>query len=150
VVNNAKTQANFTKSFMIFFVLIGFIVVMAAVLAFVVLYTLASTNISERERELATIKVLGFRNHEVHSYVNKEMTLLSVFGIILGLPIGFYLLDLLLSTLNMPGMNIVANVQWFVYVGAAALALVFTWLVSLTTNRALDHIDMVGALKSPE
>ncbi|MCI1984623.1 MAG: FtsX-like permease family protein [Bifidobacteriaceae bacterium] len=150
VVNNAKTQANFTKSFMIFFVLIGFIVVMAAVLAFVVLYTLASTNISERERELATIKVLGFRNHEVHSYVNKEMTLLSIFGIILGLPIGFYLLDLLLSTLNMPGMNIVANVQWFVYVGAAALALIFTWLVSLTTNRALDHIDMVGALKSPE
>lgn len=150
VVNSAKTQANFTKSFMIFFVLIGFIVVMAAVLAIVVLYTLASTNISERERELASIKVLGFRNREVHSYVNKEMTLLSIFGIILGLPSGYYLLGLLLRTLNMPGLNIVPKVEWFVYVGAAILALLFTWLVSLTTNRALDRIDMVGALKSPE
>ena len=150
VVNNIKTQRNFTKSFMIFFVLIGFIVVMAAILAVVVLYTLASTNISERERELATIKVLGFRNKEVHSYVNKEMMLLSIFGIVIGLPTGYYLLSLLLRTLNMPGMNIVPNVEWFCYAGAAALALAFTWLVSRTTNRTLDHIDMVGALKSPE
>ncbi|MBT1166182.1 ABC transporter permease [Bifidobacterium simiarum] len=73
VMSSAKQQRDFAKSFALFLVMIGFIVVMAAILAIVVLYTLASTNISERARELATIKVLGFRRREVHGYVNKEI-----------------------------------------------------------------------------
>ncbi|WP_239519433.1 ABC transporter permease [Bifidobacterium ramosum] len=123
---------------------------MAAILAVVVLYTLASTNISERERELATIKVLGFRRREVHGYVNKEMLLLACFGIAIGLPCGRGLLGFLISRLDLPGMNIVPNVAWFCYVAAAVLALAFTVLVEAATNRSLDRIDMVGALKSPE
>ncbi|RSX51631.1 ABC transporter permease [Bifidobacterium callimiconis] len=150
VVSAAKQQRDFAKSFAIFFVMIGFIVVMAAILAVVVLYTLASTNISERERELATIKVLGFRRREVHGYVNKEMMLLSAIGIVIGLPCGRALLGFLVSRLDLPGMNIVPNVQWFCYAAAAALAFLFTVLVSRATNRSLDRIDMVGALKSPE
>ncbi|MBT1176027.1 ABC transporter permease [Bifidobacterium callimiconis] len=150
VVSAAKQQRDFAKSFAIFFVMIGFIVVMAAILAVVVLYTLASTNISERERELATIKVLGFRKREVHGYVNKEMMLLSLIGIVIGLPCGRALLGFLVSRLDLPGMNIVPNVQWFCYAAAATLAFLFTVLVSRATNRSLDRIDMVGALKSPE
>lgn len=150
VTSAARQMRDFAKSFMIFFVMIGFIVVMAAILAVVVLYTLASTNISERERELATIKVLGFRRREVHGYVNKEMLLLSAIGIALGLPSGRLLIGGLLSMLDLPGMNIVPNVAWYCYVAAAALAFLFTWLVSRATNRSLDRIDMVGALKSPE
>ncbi|PLS25817.1 ABC transporter permease [Bifidobacterium imperatoris] len=150
VTSSAKQERDFSKSFQLFFVMIGFIVIMAAILAVVVLYTLASTNISERERELATIKVLGFRKREVHGYVNKEMLLLSVIGIAIGMPCGRGLLGFLVSQLDLPGMNIVPNVPWFCYAGAAALALAFTLLVSLATNRSLDRIDMVGALKSPE
>nr|WP_281067683.1 ABC transporter permease [Bifidobacterium colobi] len=150
VTSSAEQERDFSKSFQLFFVMIGFIVVMAAVLAVVVLYTLASTNISERERELATIKVLGFRRGEVHGYVNKEMLLLSAIGIVLGMPCGRGLLGFLVSQLDLPGMNIVPNVLWFCYAGAAALAFAFTLLVSLATNRSLDRIDMVGALKSPE
>ncbi|KAB7790711.1 ABC transporter permease [Bifidobacterium leontopitheci] len=150
VTSSAKQERDFSKSFLIFFVMIGFIVVMAAVLAVVVLYTLASTNISERQRELATIKVLGFRRREVHGYVNKEMLLLACFGIALGLPCGRALLGFLVSRLDLPGMTIVPNVAWFCYAAAALLAFLFTLLVSLATNRALDRIDMVGALKSPE
>ncbi|WP_165775830.1 FtsX-like permease family protein [Bifidobacterium scaligerum] len=150
VTSSAKQERDFSKSFRLFFIMIGFIVVMAAILAVVVLYTLASTNISERERELATIKVLGFRKREVHGYVNKEMLLLSAIGIVIGMPCGRALLGFLVSQLDLPGMNIVPNVLWFCYAGAAALALAFTLLVSLATNRALDRIDMVGALKSPE
>ncbi|KAB8295672.1 ABC transporter permease [Bifidobacterium avesanii] len=150
VTSSAKQERDFSKSFMIFFVMIGFIVVMAAVLAVVVLYTLASTNISERERELATIKVLGFRRREVHGYVNKEILLLSAIGVALGLPCGRVLLGFLVGKLDLPGMNIVPNVEWYCYVAAAALAFLFTWLVSRATNRSLDRIDMVGALKSPE
>ncbi|PWG65067.1 ABC transporter permease [Bifidobacterium callitrichidarum] len=150
VTSSAKQERDFSKSFLMFFVMVGFIVVMAAILAVVVLYTLASTNISERERELATIKVLGFRRREVHGYVNKEMLLLSAFGIVVGMPCGRALLGFLVGKLDLPGMNIVPNVLWFCYVAAAALAFVFTLLVSLATNRSLDRIDMVGALKSPE
>ncbi|NMM97367.1 ABC transporter permease [Bifidobacterium olomucense] len=150
VTSSAKQERDFSKSFQLFFVMIGFIVIMAAILAVVVLYTLASTNISERERELATIKVLGFRKREVRSYVNKEMLLLSAIGIAIGLPSGRALLGFLVSKLDLPGMNIVPNVAWFCYAAAALLALAFTMLVSLATNRALDRIDMVGALKSPE
>ena len=150
VVSTAKQTRDFSKSFMIFFVMIGFIVVMAAILAVVVLYTLASTNISERERELATIKVLGFRRKEVHGYVNKELLLLSVIGIAIGLPCGRGLLGFLLSQLGLPGMNIVPNVVWYCYAVAALLALAFTLMVEWATNKSLDRIDMVGALKSPE
>ncbi|KAB7786554.1 FtsX-like permease family protein [Bifidobacterium cebidarum] len=150
VTSSAQQERDFSKSFRLFFIMIGFIVVMAAILAVVVLYTLASTNISERERELATIKVLGFRKREVHGYVNKEMLLISAIGIAIGMPCGRALLGFLVSQLDLPGMNIVPNVLWFCYAGAAALALAFTLLVSLATNRSLDRIDMVGALKSPE
>ncbi|MBW3092960.1 ABC transporter permease [Bifidobacterium sp. 82T10] len=150
VTSAAKQERDFAKSFLIFFVMIGFIVVMAAILAVVVLYTLASTNIAERERELATIKVLGFRKREVHGYVNKEMLLLACFGIALGLPCGRGLLGFLLGKLDLPGMTIVPNVAWFCYAAAALLALAFTVLVEAATNRSLDRIDMVGALKSPE
>ncbi|PLS30976.1 ABC transporter permease [Bifidobacterium margollesii] len=150
VTSVARQQRDFSRSFMIFFVMIGFIVVMAAILAVVVLYTLASTNISERERELATIKVLGFRRKEVHGYVNKEILLLSVLGIAVGLPSGRALLGFLLAQLDLPGMNIVPNVAWYCYAAAAVLALLFTLLVSRATNKSLDRIDMVGALKSPE
>ncbi|NEG96600.1 FtsX-like permease family protein [Bifidobacterium sp. SMB2] len=150
VMSSAKQQRDFAKSFATFFVMIGFIVAMAAILAIVVLYTLASTNISERARELATIKVLGFRRGEVHGYVNKEMLLLSAIGIAVGLPGGRALLGFLVSKLDLPGMNIVPNVQWFCYAAAAVLALLFTLLVGAATNRSLDRIDMVAALKSPE
>ncbi|KAA8823715.1 ABC transporter permease [Bifidobacterium reuteri] len=150
VVSTAKQTRDFTKSFLIFFVMIGFIVVMAAILAVVVLYTLASTNISERERELATIKVLGFRKKEVHGYVNKEMLLLAVIGIAIGLPCGRGLLGFLLSQLDLPGMNIVPHVAWYCYALAALLAFGFTVIVEKATNKSLDRIDMVGALKSPE
>ncbi|RSX54049.1 ABC transporter permease [Bifidobacterium goeldii] len=150
VTSSAKQERDFSKSFLMFFVMIGFIVTMAAILAIVVLYTLASTNISERERELATIKVLGFRRREVHGYVNKEMLLLACFGIAIGLPCGRALLGFLVGELDLPGMNIVPNVAWYCYAAAALLALAFTVLVELATNRSLDRIDMVGALKSPE
>ena len=60
------------------------VVAMSAALAFAVLFTLATTNISERERELATIKVLGFHDREVHQYVDKETLILVCIGIVLG------------------------------------------------------------------
>ena len=122
----------------------------AAGLAFVVLFTLATTNISERERELATIKVLGFFDKEVHSYVNKETLILTVIGILLGLPVGRFFSGLLTSVLKMPSIYFAVSVHPSTYLFAGGMTFLFALAVDLITNRLLDHINMVDALKSVE
>ncbi len=126
------------------------LIAMAAALAFAVLFALSTTNISERERELATIKVLGFRSKEVHRYVNKETLVLTSIGIVLGLPCGWILGDVLLQSLKMPQISFLSSIEPVSWVISAVLPVVFALVVSLITNRILDHIDMIGALKSVE
>ena len=126
------------------------ILVMAAALAFTVLFTLSTTNISERERELATIKVLGFRRGEVHHYVNKETLILTAIGIAFGLVAGPPLGGVLLGSLNMPGIAFPNHIEWYSMVISAVLPFAFALVVNLITNRTLDRIDMIGALKSVE
>lgn len=123
---------------------------MAALLCFVVLFTLSTTNISERERELATIKVLGFRRGEVHSYVNKETLVLTLFGIALGLPAGWALTYPMVGMMKMPGIHLEVRTSLLSWISVAVLALAFALAVMLITNRSLDRIDMVESLKSPE
>ncbi len=126
------------------------VIVLAAALAFVVLFTLATTNISERERELATIKVLGFFNKEVHLYVNKETMILTSLGILLGLPAGKWLGEWLMSVLNMPSIYFDPSLYPISYVYSAALAILFAFIVNFITDRSLDKINPVEALKSIE
>ena len=126
------------------------VLVLAACLAFVVLFTLASINISERERELATIKVLGFYDKEVHSYVNKETLILTTIGILLGLPVGAAISSLLTDILNMPSIYFAVTIYERSYFIAAGIALVFAFIVQFLTDRSLDVIDPVEALKSVE
>lgn len=126
------------------------ITAMAGGLAFVVLFTLSSTNISERERELATIKVLGFYDQEVHQYVNRETLILSTIGILLGLPVGRVVSGFLTIALQMPSIHFAVVVSPASYAISAAITLAFTLLVNWMTNRTLNHINMVEALKSIE
>ena len=83
---------------------VALIVALAGGLALVVLFTLANTNVSEREREMATLKVLGFFDKEVHHYVNREMMVLTMMGVVLGLPLGRFVGGLLTAALNMPAL----------------------------------------------
>jgi putative ABC transport system permease protein len=126
------------------------LIVMAGGLAFVVLFTLSNTNISERVRELATIKVLGFYDYEVYQYVNKETLILTIVGIVLGLPLGYLLSDVLFRTLNMPSIHFTLYIRPVTYLIAAAITLGFALIVNWITNRSLDRINMVEALKSVE
>ncbi|MDD2969753.1 MAG: hypothetical protein PHT21_09340 [Lachnospiraceae bacterium] len=126
------------------------LIVMAGSLAFVVLFTLSNTNISERVRELATIKVLGFFDQEVYQYVNKETLILTVIGILIGLPAGRILSGLLLSSLVMPSIHFAVYIKPFSYLVSATLTLLFAIINNLITNRSLDRINMVEALKSVE
>jgi putative ABC transport system permease protein len=137
-------------SFDLMSAVVALIVGLAGGLALIVLFTLASTNISERVREIATLKVLGFYDREVHAYVNKEMMILTLMGIVVGLPLGRYVGGLLTSVLNMPSLYFEVNVNSLSYVVAAGVTLLFALLVQLFTNPVLDRIDPVSSLKSVE
>lgn len=129
---------------------VALIIVLAGGLALVVLFTLANTNVSERVREMATLKVLGFTDREVHTYVNKEMMILTGVGIVAGLPLGRFIGGLLTAALNMPSIYFEVEVHWWSYLIAAVITLVFALLVQLITNPVLDRIDPVSSLKSVE
>lgn len=126
------------------------LIVMAGGLAFVVLFTLSNTNISERVRELATIKVLGFYDNEVQQYVHKETLTLTLIGILAGLPAGRLLSGLLSIVLELPSIYFAVHVEPVSYLITAAITLCFAVMVNLMTNRTLNRINMVEALKSVE
>lgn len=126
------------------------VIIMSAALAVVVLYTLETTNISERERELATIKVLGFFDQEVSLYVNKEVIILTLFGIAAGIPLGRAFAQTLNTVLKLPAISLEAALHPSSYLISAALVFVFALLVQLVTDKILRRIDPVTALKSAE
>ena len=131
---------------MVVYLLIG----MSAALALTVLFTLSNINVSERERELATIKVLGFRRKEVYSYVNKETLILTLIGILLGMPAGYGITYAILSNVSIADIAFNVRVSAAAYLIAATLTTAFTLLVNKITNKTLRKIDMVEALKSVE
>lgn len=116
---------------------VALIVALAGGLALVVLFTLANTNVSEREREMATLKVLGFFDKEVHHYVNREMMVLTMMGVVLGLPLGRFVGGLLTAALNMPALYFEVECTPLSYVIAAGATMAFALLVQLLS---LIHI----------
>jgi len=143
-------QSNFDNVFRIINLVVTIVITLAAALAFVVLFTLSTTNISERERELATIKVLGFFDREVHAYVNKETLILTGLGILLGMPLGKGFGIWLMSILKMPSIYFADYLAPISYLYAAVMAIVFAFVVNKITDKSLDKIDPVEALKSIE
>lgn len=129
---------------------VALIVALAGGLAIVVLFTLANTNVSEREREMATLKVLGFFDKEVHHYVNREMMVLTMMGVVLGLPLGRFVGGLLTAALNMPALYFEVECTPLSYVIAAGATMAFALLVQLFVNPVLDRIDPISSLKSVE
>lgn len=149
-VSTANLKNEFSSAFAMINMVVTIIISMAAGLAFVVLFTLSTTNISERIRELSTIKVLGFYDHEVHLYVNKETLILTGIGVILGLPCGSVLGHALTNALRMPSIHFAVTIHPSSYVIAAVISFGFAIVVDMITNRLLDRIDPVEALKSIE
>lgn len=153
ILSATSTQAmndEFDSAFALLNMVVYVVLVLAAMLAFVVLFTLSNTNISERERELATIKVLGFYNPEVHAYVNKETLMLSSIGILAGMPFGWALGRYIMGILELPSLEFYIDLYPQSYLYAGAITFVFTVIVNFITDRVLDKINMVEALKSVE
>lgn len=126
------------------------LIIAAGLLAFVVLYNLANINISERIRELATIKVLGFYDKEVYQYVGRETFILTTIGILLGLFGGYFLNLYILKTCELDILMFDPRINILTYVYSAGLTIFFTLIVSIATYFALKKIDMIESLKSVE
>lgn len=126
------------------------IILSAILLAFVVLYTLTTINISERYREIATIKVLGFYDREVSSYITRESYILTVIGIVIGLIGGVILHARILGGIEVDGVMFVKSILPSSFIISALLTFLFTWVVNIITMGSLHKIDMVEALKGTE
>ena len=126
------------------------IIVCAAMLAFVVLYNLSNINIAERVKEIATIKVLGFYDREVYSYVNRESTALACIGTALGLALGKALHAFIITTVEVDSVMFGRDIAPQSYLYAVALTLVFSTAVNLVMGRKLKAISMVESMKAPE
>lgn len=126
------------------------LIICAGMLAFVVLYNLNSINIEERKRELATIKLLGFYNKELSSYVFRENIILTIIGAVVGLIFGIYLLAFVISTAEMDIVMFSREISFTSYLFAFLITIVFALLINLIMNKELRKIDMIESLKSVE
>ncbi len=126
------------------------LILSAGALAFVVLYNLTNINISEREKELATIKVLGFYDREVSAYIYRETGILSLIGTALGLILGFFLHQFVVRTAEIDIVMFTRTVLPMSYVYSALLTLLFSALICLVMYRRLKGISMVESMKAPE
>ena len=126
------------------------LIVSAGLLAFAVLYNLSNVNISERIRELATIKVLGFYDKEVYSYVTRETILLTIIGIFLGLIGGYFLNYFIIGTCEIDMLRFSKIIHPISYLYAVLITVAFTIIVNIFTYFALKKIDMIESLKSVE
>ena len=122
----------------------------AAALAFVVLYNLTNINITERMREMATLKVLGFYDRELSAYIYRENVILTVFGVALGMLMGKALHQWLILTVEIDLLMFGRVLKWKSYAWAVALTVVFSLLVNLAAHRKLKKLDMVESLKTVE
>ena len=126
------------------------VILAAAALAIVVLYNLSNINITERQRELATIKLLGFYDGEVSAYVYRENIVLTVFGIALGILMGHWLHVYLVHSTEIDLMMFGRKTDPMSYLYAAILTALFSFLVNLLAHFKMKKIDMVESLKSAE
>ncbi len=125
-------------------------ILLSGVLSFVVLYNLTNINVSERIRELSTIKVLGFYNNEVTMYIVRENIILTIMGIIVGYGVGNLLTAYILNQASTPLVIFPLTISVIGYIVATVLMILFTMIVMLITHQKLKGIDMIGALKSNE
>lgn len=126
------------------------LIVSAAILAFIVLYNLTNINVSERIRELSTIKVLGFYPKEVTMYVYRENIILSIMGILGGFVLGFFLHQYVITTAEVDNMMFSPAIRWPSYIYSAILTFIFSTIVMVVMHIKLKRIDMIEALKSVE
>ncbi|GFO79140.1 ABC transporter permease [Lactococcus lactis] len=128
--------------------LILVVVVAASLLSMVVLYTLININVSERIRELSTLKVLGFYPKEVLMYIYREANILTGFGILFGLGIGYIFHGYVMSVLPPASSMVAPGLSWINIFTSIFLTIIFSLVIMMIMNRKIQKVDMLEALKS--
>jgi len=126
------------------------IIVSAGALAYIVMYNLTNINITERIREIATLKVLGFYDNEVDNYIFRENILLTLLGTGVGLILGVFLAQFVITTAEVDLVMFGRNIYAESYILAAVFTLAFSVLVTLVMHKKLKEVNMIEALKSVE
>lgn len=131
-------------------VVIWVLIISAGLLAFVVLYNLNNININERQRELATMKVLGFYNPELAAYVYRENVMLTILGSMVGVVMGFFLHRYVMTTVEVDMLMFGRQIRPISYVYSVLMTYAFSSFVNFVMYYKLKRIDMVESLKSVE
>lgn len=126
------------------------VIVCAAGLAFIVLYSLTNINITERVREIATIKVLGFFRHETSSYVLRENLALTAFGTVVGLGVGILLHAFVMAQIRVDLVDFSVRILPKSFLFSTLLTFLFNFIVDLFMVLKLERINMAESLKSIE
>ena len=126
------------------------LILSAGALAFVVLYNLTNINITERIREIATLKVMGFYDLEVDGYIFRENIILTLLGIAVGLFGGVFFAEFVITTAEVDIVMFGRDIYPMSFVLAGAITLMFSVIVALYMHRHLKKVDMIEALKSVE
>lgn len=148
VSSNTSMKDNFDNTIKNLNYVVLILIISAGALAFVVLYNLTNVNISERMREIATIKVLGFYNNEVSAYIYRENIILTLFGILFGEFLGVLLHRFIMITVELDTMMFGRNIDLISYLISAMLTILFSLLVNWVMYYKLKGIKMVESLKS--
>ena len=122
----------------------------AGALAFIVLYNLNNINITERRRELATLKLLGFYDNETAAYVFRENIVLTILGTILGIFLGIVLHKFVMVTVETDIYMLGRELLWYSILIGAILTVLFSLIVNFVMYFKLKKIDMIESLKSVE
>lgn len=150
VIMNASSLSSIHETLQIMDLVTIVLIVSAAALAFVVLYNLTNVNITERIREIATLKVLGFYDAEVSNYVFRENVVLSIMGGVVGLFLGHALCLFVITTAEIDEVMFGRNIHFPSYVWSLLVTVAFSLIVNLIMTRVLKKISMVESLKSVE
>ena len=130
--------------------IIVLVAVCAALLAFIVLFNLNNINITERIREIATLKVMGFNRMETGAYVTRENIMLVIMGYLFGIPFGFMLHRFVMSKIEMDMTTYDIRIIPLSFVYTLALVIIFSTIVNLVMQTKIEKIDMAESLKSAE
>ena len=131
-------------------IIVYVLVLFSGALSFVVFYSLAYINFSERQREIATLKVLGFYDKEVDNYILKEELIITIIGILVGLVVGTIYSYMLIDSIEINTMQYIKNIHLDSYLQTFGFMILFGLIVSIGVHFALKKINLIESLKSVE
>lgn len=144
----SRTRTTFDNLIVSIDYIVVVIIIASGLLAIIVLYNLTNINITERKKELATLKVLGFHNEEVAGHIFREITILTLMGIMLGLILGTYLHEFIIKTVENTNFMFGRDIKTSSYILSGLATLVFSFVVNVFMGRKIRRIEMVESMKA--